>query len=66
VRPDPVHARGSPRRVPPRRPGPAAHGASTLAHRIILRPEAELQGRSPAEVVARALQAVPVPRTVLR
>jgi MoxR-like ATPase len=39
---------------------------STLAHRIILRPEAELQGRSPAEVVARALQAVPVPRTVLR
>jgi MoxR-like ATPase len=39
---------------------------STLAHRIILRPEAELQGHSPAAMVARALQAVPVPRTVLR
>jgi MoxR-like ATPase len=39
---------------------------SVLAHRIILRPEAEIQGRTPAEVVARALQAVPVPRTLVR
>jgi MoxR-like ATPase len=39
---------------------------ATLAHRIILRPEAELEGRTPAEMVARALEAVPVPRTVLR
>jgi MoxR-like ATPase len=39
---------------------------STLAHRTILRPEAELQGRTPADVIARALQAVPVPRTLVR
>ena len=38
----------------------------TLAHRIILRPDAEVQGRTPAEIVARALQAVPVPRTLVR
>jgi MoxR-like ATPase len=37
-----------------------------LAHRIIIRPEAEIQGRTPEEVVARALQAVPVPRTLVR
>jgi MoxR-like ATPase len=37
-----------------------------LAHRIILRSDAEIQGRTPAEVVARALQAVPVPRTLVR
>ncbi|MBV9662224.1 MAG: MoxR family ATPase [Acidimicrobiales bacterium] len=37
-----------------------------LAHRILLRPDAEIQGRTPAEVVARALQAVPVPRTLVR
>jgi MoxR-like ATPase len=35
-----------------------------LAHRLILQPEAELQGRTGAELVARALQSVPVPRTV--
>jgi MoxR-like ATPase len=39
---------------------------STLSHRIILRPDAEIQGRTAEEVVARALQAVPVPRTLLR
>ena len=38
----------------------------TLAHRIILRPDAEIQGRTAADVVARTLQAVPVPRTLLR
>jgi MoxR-like ATPase len=43
-----------------------AMAESTLAHRIILRPEAEIQGRTPSEVVARALQAVPVPRTLVR
>ncbi|HET9690269.1 MAG TPA: AAA family ATPase [Acidimicrobiales bacterium] len=37
---------------------------ATLAHRVVLRPEAELAGRTAAEVVARALQAVPVPRAV--
>jgi MoxR-like ATPase len=35
-----------------------------LAHRIILQPDAELQGRTGAELVARAVQSVPVPRTV--
>ncbi len=39
---------------------------AVLAHRIILRPDAELQGRTAKEVVARSLQAVPVPRTLLR
>jgi MoxR-like ATPase len=39
---------------------------STLAHRIILRPDAEIQGRTAADVVARALEAVPVPRTLMR
>jgi MoxR-like ATPase len=38
----------------------------TLAHRIILRPDAEIQGRTAAEIVARAVQAVPVPRTLVR
>lgn len=38
----------------------------TLAHRVILRPDAEVQGRTPAEIVARATQAVPVPRTLVR
>jgi MoxR-like ATPase len=33
-----------------------------LAHRVILQPEAELQGRTGAELIARALQSVPVPR----
>ena len=38
----------------------------TLAHRVILRPEAEVRGRLPVDVVSRALQAVPVPRTLSR
>lgn len=43
-----------------------AMAGPTLSHRIILRPEAEVQGRTTAEVVARTLDAVPVPRTVIR
>jgi MoxR-like ATPase len=38
----------------------------TLAHRVILRPGSEIQGRTQEEIVARAVQAVPVPRAVLR
>jgi MoxR-like ATPase len=38
----------------------------TLAHRIILRSEAEVQGRTVADVVSRAMQVVQVPRTVAR
>ncbi len=34
-----------------------------LAHRVILQPDAELQGRTGTELVARAMQSVPVPRT---
>jgi MoxR-like ATPase len=41
-----------------------AVATSVLAHRILLRPEAELEGRTNSELVARALQSVPVPRTV--
>ncbi len=37
----------------------------TLGHRVLLRPDAEVQGRTAADVVARALQAVPVPRTLV-
>ena len=37
-----------------------------LAHRILLRPEAELQGRSGSELVARILQSTPVPRIAPR
>jgi MoxR-like ATPase len=33
-----------------------------LAHRLILQPDAELQGRTGTELIARALQSVPVPR----
>jgi MoxR-like ATPase len=33
-----------------------------LAHRLLMRPEAELQGRTNEEIVLRALQTVPVPR----
>ena len=33
-----------------------------LAHRVILQPDAELQGRTGAELISRALQSVPVPR----
>jgi MoxR-like ATPase len=36
---------------------------SVVTHRIIVTPEAELTGHSPADVVAKALAAVPVPRT---
>jgi MoxR-like ATPase len=43
-----------------------AMAQSTLAHRMILRPDAEVQGRTAFELVARALQAVPVPRTLVR
>jgi MoxR-like ATPase len=43
-----------------------AMAQSTLAHRILLRPDAEIQGRTSEEIVARALQAVPVPRTLVR
>jgi len=39
---------------------------ATLAHRVILRPDAEIQGRKPSDVIARALQSVAVPRTILR
>jgi MoxR-like ATPase len=38
----------------------------TLAHRVILRPDAEIQGRTAPDVISRALDAVPVPRTLLR
>jgi MoxR-like ATPase len=43
-----------------------AMAESTLAHRVLLRPDAEIQGRTAQDVVARVLQAVPVPRTLLR
>ncbi len=43
-----------------------AMAQSTLAHRIILRPDAEVQGRTASEIVARSMQAVPVPRTLVR
>ena len=43
-----------------------AMAQATLAHRIILRPDAEVQGRTAGEVVGRALQSVPVPRTLVR
>ena len=33
-----------------------------LAHRVILTPEAELQGRTGAEVVRRVVESVPVPQ----
>jgi MoxR-like ATPase len=39
---------------------------ATLAHRVILKPEAEVQGRTANDVIARAVQAVPVPRTLVR
>jgi MoxR-like ATPase len=37
---------------------------AVLAHRVILQPDAELQGRTGAELIARAVQSVPVPRSV--
>lgn len=36
--------------------------ADVLAHRLVLRPEAELERYRPADAVAAALDAVPVPR----
>jgi MoxR-like ATPase len=36
-----------------------------LAHRVIMRPEAEVHGRTATDVVNRALQSVPVPRTLV-
>jgi MoxR-like ATPase len=39
---------------------------AVLAHRIILRPEAEMQGRTGDEIVLRALQGTPVPRLVAK
>jgi len=43
-----------------------ACAAAVLCHRVLLHPEAELQGRTSADVVSRALQSVPVPRHVAR
>jgi MoxR-like ATPase len=43
-----------------------AMAQATLAHRVILRPDAEVQGRTAGEIVARAVQSVPVPRTLAR
>jgi MoxR-like ATPase len=36
----------------------------TLAHRVILQTDAELQGRTGSELITRAVHSVPVPRTV--
>jgi MoxR-like ATPase len=33
-----------------------------LRHRVVLRPEAEMEGFSPDEVIRRVLETVPVPR----
>ena len=38
--------------------------SAVLAHRVILQPDAELQGRTGTELVARAVQSVQVPRAV--
>jgi MoxR-like ATPase len=38
--------------------------AVVLSHRVILQPDAELQGRTGAELIARAVQSVPVPRAM--
>jgi MoxR-like ATPase len=35
-----------------------------LAHRVILQPDAELQGRTGTELITRAVQSVAVPRSV--
>jgi MoxR-like ATPase len=37
---------------------------AVLAHRVILQPDAELQGRSGTELIARAVNSVPVPHAV--
>ncbi|MBO0732003.1 MAG: MoxR family ATPase, partial [Acidimicrobiaceae bacterium] len=36
----------------------------TLAHRVILRPDAEIQGHTSGDAIARAMQAVQAPRTL--
>ena len=41
-----------------------AMASVVLAHRVILQPDAELQGRTGAELITRAVQSVPVPRAV--
>jgi MoxR-like ATPase len=41
-----------------------AMAPAVLAHRVILQPDAELQGRTGAELILRAVQSVPVPRAV--
>jgi MoxR-like ATPase len=38
--------------------------AVVLSHRVILQPDAELQGRTGAELIARAVHSVPVPRAL--
>jgi MoxR-like ATPase len=35
-----------------------------LSHRVILQADAELQGRTGSELIMRAVQSVPVPRSV--
>jgi MoxR-like ATPase len=35
-----------------------------LAHRVILQPDAELQGRTGVELITRAVHSVPIPRSV--
>ncbi|MCW2525640.1 MAG: ATPase [Pseudonocardiales bacterium] len=39
-----------------------AIATAVLAHRVILQPDAELQGRTGTEMIIRAVQSVPVPR----
>ncbi|MGI8665419.1 MAG: AAA family ATPase [Jatrophihabitans sp.] len=43
-----------------------AMAAVVLAHRVILQPDAELQGRTGAELIGRAVGSVPVPRSFAR
>ena len=38
------------------------HGRSCIINRVALRPEAELEGATPDEVIEGILAAVPVPR----
>jgi MoxR-like ATPase len=37
---------------------------AVLAHRVILQPDAELLGRTGTELITRAMESVPVPRSV--
>ena len=39
-----------------------AIAAPVLRHRVVLKPEAELDGLRPDDIVSRALASVPVPR----